>query len=492
MLRRAPPISLALLILAGSMIMLSGGALNAQDVSEWLRLTSDYYNQQRIEQQRELIFFALPVWAMVLNLVAAVILLVVWRRQRSVAQFYWLIGISLTGNGYFLHSLSGGLIDSVVTDSLTAAWLYFLSRILYNYPTPALQRVLGALPILTLILYGTTSMLDMPRLHGAVTGSYCLFLLVMSSQQIGLRLQQPLTPKLSLVFGVWFISVLGVVDSMIVMANFSLPAHPDLLIQLVPIGQIVGVFAALYFLVARHAQNQQQLEALNASLDQRVQAAEAELEDRYRMLTRDALDAAAIRERKTIYQSIHEDLSDKLLQLIYAARTPETADLARSALAELRDSRKLHPEQERPLVDILADALSEIQTRCDQTGLTLHWQVDERTHACRLSARQESALTRTLRESLSNLLKHAQASTVTIEFALAPVQSGSMILEYSVTDNGKGISADHRPGRGLVNMRNRMKELGGSVNIAAAPQENGTSQCGTRLTFTLPLMGEDA
>lgn len=484
---RASPV---LLLLTGFVFALSCGVVNAQDLSEWQRLTADYYAQQRISQQRELLFYSLPLWATVLNIVAAVILLIVWRRQRSVAQFNWLIGISLTGNGYFLDTLGGGMIDAVLIDSLVAAWLYFLSRILYNYPSAIMQRWLSALPILAILLYGITGMLNMPRMHGAVTGIYCLFLLLMSTYQIGLRLQKPLTPKLSLIFGVWFIALLGVIDFLILAAGFSLPAHPGMQIQLVPVGQITGVFAALYFLVARHAQNQQQLEMLNASLDQRVQAAEAELEDRYSMLTRDALDAAAIRERKTIYQSIHEDLSDKLLQLIYAARSPETADLARSALAELRDSRKLHPDQDRPLAEILGDALSEIQSRCDQAGLTLQWKVDNATYACLLNARQESALTRTLREALSNLLKHAQASTVTIEFALAP----SNTLLYSVSDNGRGIADSHRPGRGLVNMRNRMKELGGSVEISSAAglgsPAGGESSRGTRLTFTLPLAGE--
>lgn len=500
MSRRASRTAPVLLLLTALMFALGCSALNAQDIVEWQRLTADYYTQQRIAQQRELLFYTLPLWAIVLNLVATVILLVVWQRQRSIAQFNWLIGISLTGNGYFLDALTDGRIDSVLVDSLMAAWLYFLSRLLYNYPTAIMQRWLTALPILALLLYGFTNMLGMPRLHGAVTGLYCLFLLLMSSHQIGLRLQQPLTPKLSLVFGVWFIAVLGVIDWIILASGFSLPEHPDMQLHLVAIGQIAGVFAALYFLVARHAQNQQQLEALNASLDQRVHAAEAELEDRYRMLTQDALDAAAIRERQSIYHSIHEDLGDKLLQLIYSAGSKETADLARSALAELRDSRKLHPDQNRLLADILADALSEIQTRCDQAGLTLHWRVDESVHSCFLNARQESALTRTLREALSNLLKHAQASAVAIEFILAPPDRGQdslpQGLTYTVTDNGKGIADNHRPGRGLVNMRNRMRELGGSVQISPAPPIDGAQQsansssCGTRLIFTLPLLRE--
>lgn len=457
--------------------------------ADWQFLTSAYYEQLLLVQQRDLLFNALPLWATVLNLAAALILFAVWRRHRNISQFDWLIGVSLTGIGYTLNGPWSGLLAPFVGDTLLAAWLYFLSRLLYNYPSPGGQRWLGSLPLAAMLLYGIAEMLDSRDLRATVTGVYCLCLLVMSSQQLGVRMRRPLSAKFSLVLAVWLLALLGVVDSLIVVTGFSLPAHPDHVLQLVPVGQIIGVFAALYFLVARHAENQRQLQALHESLDERVQAAEAELEDRYRLLTRDALDAAAMRERKNIYQSIHEDLSDKLLQLIYAARSPETADLARSALAELRDSRRLLPEQERPVAEILADVRVEMQTRCDQARLTLHWLEDDAAGQLRLQARQESALTRTLREALSNLLKHAQASEVRVCFTLAAggvAGAADERLQYTVADNGRGIDAAHRTGRGLVNMRNRMQELGGSVEIGARPEG------GTQLRFLLPTTREPA
>jgi signal transduction histidine kinase len=97
-----------------------------------------------------------------------------------------------------------------------------------------------------------------------------------------------------------------------------------------------------------------------------------------------------------------------------------------------------------------------------------------------LTARQESALLRTLREALSNLLKHAQARRVSVTAMVSMADTGPT-LRYVVADDGRGIAPTHRPGRGLVNMRNRMQELGGTVTIG--PGENG----GTRLQFTLPL-----
>lgn len=418
MIRGAAPACLAVALLA-----CSAPALGIE------ALFNDYHAQLRLLEQRALIFHSLPQWALVLNLVAALTLLALRRVQAEIPHYPWLLGASITGNGYFLEALGLAPPDSLLVDALVLAWLYCLFRILYPKPAAKSQR--------------------------------------------------------SLTLGVWLIALCVLIDTILLLGDVHLPGHPDNVLQSVPLGQIAGVLLALYFLVASHVVNLQQLATLNASLDQRVQEVEAELDDRYSMLTRDAVDAAALHERKSIYQSIHEDLSDKLLQLIYSATKPETADLARSALAELRDSHKLHPDQSHMLTDILADAYAEAQTRCDQAGLTLEWQADDELQLWTLTARQESALTRTVREAISNLLKHAQASQVAILF-MAHDTPGGRNLFYRIADNGRGINATHRPGRGLVNTHNRMQELGGSVTIEAR------TQGGTQLHFTLPVTGSTA
>lgn len=222
--------------------------------ADWQFLTSAYYEQLRVEQQRDLLFNALPLWATVLNLVAALILFAMWRRHRNISQFDWLIGVSLTGIGYTLNGAWSGVLEPFVGDTLLAAWLYFLSRLLYSYPSPREQRWLGFLPLAAMLLYGIAEMVGSAVLRPGVTGIYCLCLLVMSSHQINVRMQHPLTPKLSLVLAVWLLALLGVVDGLIVITGYRLPAHPDHVLQLVPIGQIIGVFAASYFLRSQHAE----------------------------------------------------------------------------------------------------------------------------------------------------------------------------------------------------------------------------------------------
>ena len=460
--------------LAAALLACTASALGTEAVF------TDHHAQLRLLDQRQLLFHDLPQWTVVLNLVAALTLLALWRVRANIPHYLWLLGTSLCGNGWFLQALDVIPNTALLSDVLIAAWFYCLARILHPGLPERQQRVLSLVALAALLGFGLAAMLALPVLHEAIAAACGLALWLASSRQLGEGLRRQSSAQTALTLGVWLMALSVLVDTLLVLTNVHLARHPDNVLQTATVAQMTGVLLALYFLVASHGENLEQLAALNTSLDQRVQEAEAEFADRYAMLTHDALDAAALRERKTIYQSIHEDLSDKLLQLIYSASNPASADLARAALAELRDSRKLHPEQAPALQDVLADAFAEAQTRCEQTGLVLDWQVQGTLQHWTLTARQESALLRTLREALSNLLKHAQARRVSVTAMVSIADTGPRLL-YVVADDGRGIAPSHRPGRGLVNMRNRMLELGGTVTIGAG--ESG----GTRLQFTLPL-----
>jgi signal transduction histidine kinase len=76
-----------------------------------------------------------------------------------------------------------------------------------------------------------------------------------------------------------------------------------------------------------------------------------------------------------------------------------------------------------------------------------------------LSVVQWSALTRVLRELVSNAIAHARATRVEVEFILRKDR-----LDLSVLDNGDGRNPrawSH--GLGLGGVRKRVKQLGGEV-----------------------------
>ena len=65
-----------------------------------------------------------------------------------------------------------------------------------------------------------------------------------------------------------------------------------------------------------------------------------------------------------------------------------------------------------------------------------------------------------LREILSNIVRHSQASAVQIQVAVK-----DNLIEVVVRDNGVGFTPNLGPGRGLRNLASRARELGGDCTI---------------------------
>ena len=82
-----------------------------------------------------------------------------------------------------------------------------------------------------------------------------------------------------------------------------------------------------------------------------------------------------------------------------------------------------------------------------------------------------------LREALSNVARHASASSAQV---VVGVDASLLVLE--VVDDGTGYRpTTGRPSSGLDNMRVRAEALGGSCSIGAGDQG------GTRVVWTVPL-----
>ncbi len=438
------------------------------------------YAAQTLARRQDWWFSELPQWALVINVLAACLLLVVARRQRQDTLLPWLLGIAVTGNGGLLATLSSAALPPLIVQVSFLGWGYCLLRLML--PAPG-RRVMSGLVLgfpVALLSFGIAQRWLPAHGPAALTALACAGLAVAA---LILRPRAPQLP-MGIFLGITLLAAAGLLDSLALIGGWRLAAFPEKIPASMPLAQMVWTGIVLSFLVSRHVQNQRDLQLLNASLDQRVHAAEAELESRLRMAARDALDAAAIGERSTIYRSLHEDLSDKLLQLIYSASKPETADLARAALAELRDTHNLQASQQGQVSALVADILSEAQSRCEHSAMALEWQIDPALEQLSVSARQQSAVSRTVREAISNLFKHAQARRVRLEFS-AHTRTPA-VLEYRVIDDGVGFAPQHCSGRGLVNMQQRLEELGGSLEIDSTP---GKGSC---LAFRLPLCGESA
>jgi len=115
-------------------------------------------------------------------------------------------------------------------------------------------------------------------------------------------------------------------------------------------------------------------------------------------------------------------------------------------------------------------------------GITLAFQVPTYEPELPLGANARREVFLIFKESLTNIVKHSEASEVTIRFDFSQDH-----LTLKVSDNGKGFRMDQvsanasKGGHGLASIRKRATEMNGSVDIKS---DIGR---GTMVTFQLPL-----
>lgn len=99
-----------------------------------------------------------------------------------------------------------------------------------------------------------------------------------------------------------------------------------------------------------------------------------------------------------------------------------------------------------------------------------------------LSAAVEVACYRIVQEAITNVVRHARASTCRVRLA---VNEAARTLEMEVSDDGVGMPEDRKAGVGLSSMAERADELGGRLVMEPAPDG------GTRVLARLPLLTKE-
>ncbi len=199
-------------------------------------------------------------------------------------------------------------------------------------------------------------------------------------------------------------------------------------------------------------------------------------------------------ERRRIARGLHDSLGQYLtaikmsLDLLsttegrQAAVASECSEIVDKCLSETRTiSHLLHP----PLLDE-AGLRSALQWYVDGFAQRSDIQVklDLPTDLARLDTDIETALFRVVQEALTNVHRHSSASEVDIRLLV-----DAKHIQLDVSDNGKGIPKDRLQrvlesgsgtGVGLAGMRERVRDLGGSMEIKS-------DDAGTTIVISIPL-----
>lgn len=167
----------------------------------------------------------------------------------------------------------------------------------------------------------------------------------------------------------------------------------------------------------------------------------------------------------------------QLLAPTDGARAAEIAQQTRGALRRAADELRFLVQRLRTpsLGEGFLPALQQYSHHfCSRFGIALEFRTEGAVASLRPEL--ENALFRIAQESLTNVVKHAEASCVEIRLTFTSAE-----VRMEIRDDGTGI-ADPEPtgGVGLESMRERAESVGGAVEIASSPQ-------GTHLRTRIPV-----
>lgn len=204
--------------------------------------------------------------------------------------------------------------------------------------------------------------------------------------------------------------------------------------------------------------------------------------------SREALVSAVEDERRRLRRDLHDGLGPALAAVatridmarLVAGRDTAAADTALTAAR--REVGEMLTEVRRLVHGLRPPALDDVGLvrALEQQAALVAPGVDVRVEASgdlgALSAAVEVAAFRVAAEAMTNVGRHARATRATIRAA-----AGADALALDVEDDGVGIPPGTPAGVGLVSLRERAAELGGTCEVVSGPD-------GTRVCARFPLV----
>lgn len=220
---------------------------------------------------------------------------------------------------------------------------------------------------------------------------------------------------------------------------------------------------------------------------QRLSSNNAELAERAKI-------SAVVEERQRLARELHDAVSQQLFAISMTAtavgRTlekdfgkaqrqitliEEMSSVAQSEMrALLLHLRPVHLEGKR-LSQGLHELIQELKAK---VPIEILFGMDDKI---RLNKGIEDHLFRIVQEALSNALRHSRAEKMEIK-----LQYRSGLVRLIIQDNGVGFDLDTKKqtSYGLVSMKERVNEIGGSIDMITAPGK------GTRIDIRVPVVQE--
>ncbi|MBI0399991.1 sensor histidine kinase [Cyclobacterium marinum] len=194
-------------------------------------------------------------------------------------------------------------------------------------------------------------------------------------------------------------------------------------------------------------------------------------------------------QREHLARDLHDGIGSQLTHIISRLDILSLADNSQQKhLQQLRDFTRDTNQYLRETIWIL----NKKEVTCSQFALRLHgflqnlwedekypqlkWHCSNPSENINLSPEVAVHLMRLTQEAIANIIKHAQADEIVVELRINPPQ-----INLVIKDNGIGFDPEKSSyGFGLENMRQRVAEMGGGLDLKSG-------NFGTEIQVTIPV-----
>ncbi|SOH93974.1 Signal transduction histidine kinase [Monaibacterium marinum] len=416
-------------------------------------------------------------FALGLTIATAISLAIFWLFRQRKPQFLLMAAAAACATVY---SLQWTRLDQIfdLPDTTTARDLAVLGQIYFilryadmslSMRLPVLLRAIEATAVATVFFALTSQDWNVTLLVYAVT-------LLISIIALG---------KLVTIGGLWtraFWLVSVVLLAVLTISGYARLIDPTMaLYGFAQISPMLMTFTIIGVLLAELAYAQRRSDAMTRALSVQVAEKTAELAKSYRQMERFTRDRAVADERQRIMLDLHDGVGGQLVNALAYMESTQTTDLTlRDALEEALRDLSLMIDSMTPSGDVsvlLGMLRGRLEPLLAQHGLVFNWQIEDDPVMPDPGPSQNLRLMRIAQEAITNVVKHANATSITV----ATDRTSLMI-----SDDGVGFDvhaalarAGQAGGFGLPGMQRRAKSIGAQLDIRSCGN-------GTELILTWP------
>jgi len=250
---------------------------------------------------------------------------------------------------------------------------------------------------------------------------------------------------------------------------------------------LLGVFALFIALIGYLIFRQQKLKNRQLAQESELKHAISKIETQNKLQE----------QRLSISRDLHDNIGAQLTFIISSvdnikygfeiennnltSKLDRISNFTKSTIVELRDTIWAMNSNEISFEDLKLRILNFVEkAKKAQEHIDFQFVIDEALSRTKVSSVVGMNVYRTIQESINNAIKYAVANKITI--AIKKIENS---IDIIINDDGNGFDIENTPaGNGLLNMRKRIRDIGGEFNLS--------SEIGKGTTVSVQIPKENA